>query len=375
MFDVAIIGAGMAGASVAAELSPYCSVIMLEREAQPGYHATGRSAAFWDECYGGPLVQPLTRASHAFLFDPPADFASGTLLHQRGVLYLGREGEIGDLEAHVASFGDRVKLEMLDRSALLRRITGLKPEWVAGVFGGDCSDIDVGALHSGYLRVAKRYGAQLRCDANVVALGYVGDHWQVDLGDTKVEARILVNAAGAWADPVATLAGANPLGLQPYRRTVVQLRTDPKASPDLPLVIHIGGEFYFKPETSGQLWASPHDETPSPPCDAAPEELDVAIAIHAYSQAVDCTIEAVTHRWAGLRTFSPDRLPVYGFDPLVPGFFWCAGQGGFGIQTAPAAAKLCAALIREKPTGLELAGIEAERYSPARFATAPISAL
>ena len=367
MFDVAIIGAGMAGASVAAELAAHCSLVMLEREAMPGYHATGRSAAFWDECYGGPLVQPLTRASHAFLLNPSADFSPNSLLNRRGVLYLGRAEERDDLEAHVAGFGGRVRLEWLDRALLEGRIKGLKPEWVAGVFGADCSDIDVGALHGGYLRAASKHGAKLTCNAAITALNRQDDHWQIDVSGETVRARTLVNAAGAWADPVALLAGAQPLGLQPYRRTVVQLRTTPKAEADLPLVIHIGGDFYFKPETSGQLWASPHDETPSEPCDAAPEELDVAVAIDAYSRVVDCTIDAVTHRWAGLRTFAPDRLPVYGFDPAVPGFFWCAGQGGFGIQTAPAAAKLCAALILDQPPAPEIADIEAALYSPARF--------
>ena len=157
MFDVAIIGAGMAGASVAAELAAHCSLVMLEREAMPGYHATGRSAAFWDECYGGPLVQPLTRASHAFLLNPSADFSPNSLLNRRGVLYLGRAEERDDLEAHVAGFGGRVRLEWLDRALLEGRIKGLKPEWVAGVFGADCSDIDVGALHGGYLRAASKH--------------------------------------------------------------------------------------------------------------------------------------------------------------------------------------------------------------------------
>ena len=171
-----------------------------------------------------------------------------------------------------------------------------------------------------------------------------------------------MNAAGAWADPVAELAGIQPLGIEPFRRTVAQLRTAPSVPASLPLVLDLHEKFYFKPE-SGRLWLSPHDETPTPPCDAAPEELDIALAIDRFEQVVDWRVERVEHRWAGLRSFAPDRLLVYGFDPAEPGFFWFAGQGGFGIQTAPAAAALAAGLLLGAPGG----AIDPAPYAPARF--------
>jgi D-arginine dehydrogenase len=177
---------------------------------------------------------------------------------------------------------------------------------------------------------------------------------------------VLVNAAGAWADPLAELAGTRPLGIQPLRRTVAQLRTVPRPPADLPLVLDISGAFYFKPE-HGKLWLSPHDETPCPACDAAPEELDVALAIDRFEHVVDWRIEAVEHKWAGLRSFAPDRLPVYGFDARVPGFFWFAGQGGFGIQTAPAAARLGAQLLLGLPGDAMTETLDPALYAPARF--------
>ncbi|MEY2926667.1 MAG: hypothetical protein RL367_1144, partial [Pseudomonadota bacterium] len=210
-------------------------------------------------------------------------------------------------------------------------------------------------------------GAEVKCRASVNELSHRANHWQIRAGGEALQARIIVNAAGAWADHVAELAGVQRLGLTPFRRTIAQVRLDQALSADLPLTIHIGGDFYFKPESGGQLWLSPHDETPSPPCDAAPEEFDIALALDRFSQVLEHKIEAVTHSWAGLRTFSPDRLPVYGFDPQGPGFFWCAGQGGFGIQTAPAAARLCAATILGQNHDANLREIEPALYSPARF--------
>ncbi len=176
---------------------------------------------------------------------------------------------------------------------------------------------------------------------------------------------VLVDAAGAWADPVARMAGAHPLGIAPLRRTVAQLRTAPPAPATLPLVLDLNETFYFKPE-SGRVWLSPHDETPSEACDAAPDELDVAVAIDRMARVVDWTVEAVERKWAGLRSFAPDRMPVYGFDARVPGFFWCAGQGGFGIQTAPAGAALAASLLLGVDAG-DAAGIDPMIYAPSRF--------
>lgn len=355
-FDIAIVGAGMAGASLAAQVAGKVRVVLLEAESQPGYHSTGRSAAFWTESYGGPKVQPLTTASGAFLRDKG-------FLRARGALTLARNGREAELEAFVAEFTALgVAMELLSREGLLTRLPGLHEEWVIGALETDCCDIDVAGLHQFYLAEARRQGAELWCKAGLVSARCEG-HWHVTLEDGReLACAALVNAAGAWADEVAERAGAGRIGLTPFRRTVAQLRTDPEPPTDLPLVFDIDETFYFKPE-AGKLWLSPHDETPSAPCDAAPEEYDVALAIDRFEQVVDWRIEQVEHRWAGLRTFAPDRLPVYGFDPAHPGLFWCAGQGGFGIQTAPAAADLAARLLLGEQPG----AVDPAPFLPDRF--------
>lgn len=357
---VAIVGAGMAGASLAAELAATDDVVLLEAEAHPGFHATGRSAAFWSETYGGPLVQPLTTASGPFLHAPPADFATQGFLRTRGELLLARDLSV--LEAMAADFAaSGVPIEWRDPQGV---VDGLRGEWHA-LWSPGCADIDVGALHAAYLAQARRGSVELRCDARLTGGRWDGGQWVLTTAaDETVVADIVVNAAGAWADEVAALLGAAPQGIRPYRRTVVQVRVDPPASPDLPLVMDAAGGFYFKPEPGGRLWLTPHDETPDRPHDVAAEEIDVALAIDRFEAAVDWRVEAVERRWAGLRSFAPDRLPVYGFDAQVPGFFWCAGQGGFGIQTAPAAARLCAALLG---VGNVPQGVDASVYSPHRL--------
>jgi len=356
-FDFAIVGAGIAGASVAAGLAPHGRVLLIEAEDRPGYHSTGRSAAFWTESYGGPQVQPLTTASGPFLHEHG-------FLSPRGALTLARQGERAELAAFVAEFRALgVWVDDLDRAALEARLPGLQSEWVAGAYEPDCCDIDVAALHQHWLAAARQGGAELWTRAELARAKRSGDGWQLTLADGRTaQAGVLVNAAGAWADPVAELAGVRPLGVQPYRRTVAQLRLAEGPPADLPLVLGIDGLFYFKPE-AGRLWLSPHDETPSPPCDAAPEELDIALAIDRFEHVVDWPITAIEHRWAGLRSFAPDRLPVYGFDPDQPGFFWFAGQGGFGIQTAPAAADLACALLLGQVSG----AVDPAPYDPRRF--------
>lgn len=356
---VAIIGGGMAGASLAAELAPHDDVVMLEAEAQPGFHATGRSAAFWSETYGGPLVQPLTSASGPLLRAPPAGFAEQGFLRTRGELLLARDPAV--LDALAADFVDSgVPIERRDPHGV---VPGLRGEWHS-LWSPGCADIDVAALHAAYLAKARRGGVELRCEARLTGARRAGEGWELQMAAGTIAADIVVNAAGAWADDVAGLFGAAPLGIRPYRRTVVQVRVDPPASPDLPLVIDAAGGFYFKPEPGGRLWLSPHDETPDRPHDVAPEEIDVALAIDRFEAAVDWRVAAVERRWAGLRSFAPDRLPVYGYDADVPGFFWCAGQGGFGIQTAPAAARLCAALLGH---GNMPEGVDPAAYSPHRL--------
>jgi D-arginine dehydrogenase len=228
-------------------------------------------------------------------------------------------------------------------------------------------DIDVAALHALYLAAARRKGARLVTGARLTGAEAVKGGWSLASDSGAFEAGILVDAAGAWADPVAAMAGIAPLGIQPYRRTLAQLRMAPPAPPELPLVVDALGRFYFKPEAGGRLWLSPHDETPSAPCDCAAEEYDVALAIARLEEVVDWRVERVERRWAGLRSFAADRLPVYGFAPGRADFFWFAGQGGFGIQTAPAAAKLAAALLLGKAPDGPVAGIDLEPYRPGRF--------
>ncbi|WP_126172074.1 NAD(P)/FAD-dependent oxidoreductase [Altericroceibacterium xinjiangense] len=360
-FDIAVIGAGMAGASLAAELAPHARVLLAEAEPQPGYHATGRSAAFWEECYGGPEVVPLTLASGPWLREHG-------FLTLRGALYIGRTEDAAALDAFMDRFASSgASLDRLDRAGIDRHIPGLRPDWTEAVWEQACADIDVAALHAHYLKQARRSGVELRCSAPLTGAEREGDGWRLDLGrGGEARAAILVNAGGAWVDTIAGLAGAPPLGIAPLRRTVAQLRTDPVPSADLPLVLDINGQFYFKPE-NGRLWLSPHDETPSAPCDAAPEELDLALAIHRFEQVVDWRVTAVERKWAGLRSFAPDRLPVYGYDKRLPGFFWFAGQGGFGIQTAPAAARLGAQLLLELPRDAMTEKLDASLYAPDRF--------
>jgi len=359
-YDFAVIGAGIAGASLASELAPHASVLVVEAEDQPGYHATGRSAAFWDECYGGPDIVPLTLASGPFL-------RKNGFLTQRGALYIGREHESGALDDFMARFAQSgATLERLGASAISAKAPALRDEWCDAIWEPACADIDVASLHGHYLKLLSQAGGELRTRAPLASARLVDDCWQLECGGQAVRAKVLINAAGAWADEVARMAGVTPLGITPFRRTVVQLRVSPTAPANLPLVLDIGGRFYFKPE-NGRLWLSPHDEVPSPPCDAAPEEIAIAEAIDRLGNVVDFKIEHVERKWAGLRSFASDRLPIYGRDIARPKFFWFAGQGGWGIQTAPAAARLAAQALLEQPADAMTKGINAQTYSPMRF--------
>lgn len=368
-YDVVIIGAGMAGASLAAEIGPHASVLLLEMESQPGYHATGRSVAFWSESYGGPGVQPLTSASGLFLRSPDPEFSQHSFLGKRGAIHLGRGEDADAIADFVRKFLPLgIDLVPLDRMALEQRIAGLRPQWSVGLAEPSTADIDVAALHAAYLRLARKSGVTLATGSRLLAARRESGGWMVETTRGSLRAAILVDAAGAWADEVARQCGVAPIGIQPLRRSVVQLRTDPAPPGNLPLIIDIAGRFYFKPEGSGRLWLSPHDEIPSGPCDAVPEELDVAQATARFEQVVDWKVKALERKWAGLRSFAPDRLPVYGFDPLARGFFWFAGQGGFGIQTAPAAARLGAALLLGSAPHSDVAHIDPAPYDPGRFA-------
>lgn len=363
--EIAIIGAGMAGASIAAELAtrlPGAAILLIEGEDQPGYHSTGRSAAFWSETYGGPAVQPLTSASGDYL-------RAGGFLGPRGALHIADAGGAAALAALAQDFaGTSVPLAAVDRAALVHRLPGLDAAWKTGLDEPTCSDIDVAALHQHYLARARRGGVALKAGASVETLEREGGGWRIGLrGGDSIHAGTIVNAAGAWAGAVAGLAGAAPIVITPYRRTVAQIVLDAAAPADGPLVIDALGRFYFKPAADGRLWLSPHDETATDPCDAAPDELDIATAIDRFERLGLGRVLRVERAWAGLRSFAPDRAPVYGFDAVAPGFFWFAGQGGFGIQTAPAAAMIGAGLIAGGALPDAVAGIDVERYAPDRF--------
>jgi D-arginine dehydrogenase len=359
-FDVIIVGGGIAGASLGAEIAAKRRTLIIEAEDYCGYHSTGRSAAFWLESYGGPKVALLSSASRDFLASPPSDFADSSFLRTRGDLHLSRDSW-PELPPGIAT-------RKVERSELEQILPGVRPEWRHAVLEPACADIDVAGLHAAFLKRFKREGGKVVTCARLETADHSGGGWTVRLenGET-LSAAILVDAAGAWADPVAERCGARPLGIEPKRRTLVQLRVGRSGLRDLPLVDDDQGTFYFKGEGDNSIWLSPHDEIPTDPCDAAPEEIDIATAIDRFEQVVDWPIERVERSWAGLRSFAPDRLPVYGFDADVPGFFWCAGQGGFGIQTAPAAAKLAASILLEEPPEASVGHVDPAIFSPRRF--------
>ncbi|GIX16204.1 MAG: FAD-dependent catabolic D-arginine dehydrogenase DauA [Rhodothalassiaceae bacterium] len=373
--EVAVIGAGIAGASAAAFLAPHARVLILEAESQPGYHTTGRSAAFLAESYGAPLVRPLTRASKRFYLEPPPGFAEAPLASPRGALYVFDEAARAQAEADAAEFArDIAGVRILDAAEARAMVPVLRAERLAGaVLDPECRDLDVAAIHHGFLRRAKAGGAELVTDARVDSLARDDGHWRLRLADGReIRAGRVVNAAGAWVDEVAKAAGLAPLGFRPLRRTIIIFTPRTVAvDPRWPVVIEIHEDFYFKPET-GRILASPADETPSPPCDAQPEDIDVAIAVDRIQRWTTLDVPRITNKWAGLRTFAPDRVPVVGEDPRAPGFFWCAGQGGYGIQTAWAMGRLTAAVVlgEELPPALREAGVRAENYAPDRFLVA-----
>lgn len=367
--DVLIVGAGIAGSSLAASIAPYRDVLLIEAEDMPGYHATGRSAAFWHESYGGVQIQPLSAASFDLLAAPPPTFSERGFLSARAALTLGHQSEAGTVDDFAAEFAakgvDVVRMHGPDVSA---KVPGIRPDWTEAAFEAACSDIDVGGLHAAYLRAAKRAGAILATRAPLTSARRSGEGWDVVVGDTTIRASVIVNAAGAWADDVAAVCAIQPLGIRPYRRTVLQLRLGVPTPAELPLVIHVGGTFYFKGEGEGRVWLSPHDETPSVACDAAPDEMDVAVAIERMQAVVDWPIAAVERKWAGLRSFAPDRLPVLGSDPREPRFIWCAGQGGFGIQTSPAIGALLAAELGAPLPDNAIGRVDPAPYAASRFA-------
>ena len=371
--DFLIVGAGIAGASIAYWLAPHGSTVLLEREAQPGYHSTGRSAALFLPSYGTPQVRALTLASRAFLERPPQGFAEHPVLAPRGTLLVASHGQSAALDAQcelLAAMSPQSR--RLDRAQTLAMVPVLRADRLLGAaWEPDATDIDVHTLHQGFLRGARRAGLQLVCDAQVAGAERSAGRWQVRTADGRhYAAPVLVNAAGAWCDEVAALAGVAPIGLEPRRRSAFTFA--PPAGVDArrwPCVIDAGEQWYMKPD-AGVLLGSPANADPVAPHDVQAEEIDIATAIARIEEATTLQIRRPLRVWAGLRSFVADGDLVGGFDARAEGFFWAAAQGGYGIQTSAAMGEACAALARGLPLPQRIAefGLTREMLSPARLA-------
>ncbi|UJW81287.1 NAD(P)/FAD-dependent oxidoreductase [Hydrogenophaga sp. SL48] len=369
--DFIVIGAGIAGASVAHWLAPHGRVTVLEREPQPGYHSTGRSAALYMASYGSAQVRALTRASLAFFDAPPAGFSEHPLLSPRGAMMVATEEQMPELEAHWAMLAPlNPQAVRLTGAQACERVPALRPDQVAGaVYEPDAADMDVHAIHGGFLRGVRRHGGEIVCDAAVTSLHRVDGLWQVDAAGRRWQAPVVINAAGAWADAVGQMAGARAIGLVPKRRSAFVFHA-PKDQhvAHWPLVFGAAEDWYIKPD-AGVLLGSPANADPVPPQDVQPEELDIAMAIHRIGEMTTLEVNRPIRTWAGLRSFVEDGGLVGGFDPLAEGFFWVAAQGGYGIQTAPAMGEACAALARGLPIPAHIAaeGLDAAQLGPARL--------
>ncbi|MEW9625717.1 NAD(P)/FAD-dependent oxidoreductase [Rhodanobacter geophilus] len=368
-FDAIVIGAGMAGASVAWFMAPHARVLVLEREAWPGMHSTGRSAALFSETYGSAQVRALSRATRPFLEHPPEGFAEHPILTQRPTLVIGSAAQADAVRAMYEANRPYVRgLRLLDAAEVHAMVPVLKPEAAQiGMLEPGAADIDVNELHQGFLRGLRQRGGTLRVDVAIRAIERAEGQWNVDCGETVYRAPLLLDAAGAWADEVARLAGVAPLGLQPKRRTAF-LFEPPKGldTAHWPFVIDAEESFYFKPD-AGLLLGSPANADPVPPHDVQPEDLDIALGIDRIEQATTMTISRPTRSWAGLRSFvGATGDLVGGFAPDAEGFFWVAAQGGYGIQTSAAMGEACAhlALGRALPAHLAEAGITAALLAP-----------
>jgi D-arginine dehydrogenase len=364
-FDIAVIGAGMAGATAAAYLSADKRVALIEAEEVAGYHTTGRSAAIWILNYGPPDVRALTRLSRPFYENPPAGFSDVSLIRRRAVLLLASEAQLPDLESALAA-GEGLRRLPVEQARTL--VPALRPGYLAGAaIEDDAFDMDVAAIHQGFLRMLRANGGVLALRRRAGRIAKRGEVWDIETASGDVfRAPVLVNAAGAWGDAVATLAGAAPLGLQPCRRTAAIIDPSPFDVSDWPMLIDVNEGWYARPEARTRLMVSPADATPTHPHDVQPEEIDVAIGIDRMQQALQIAVRRVEHSWAGLRTFTQDGSLAFGWDPQIQGFFWCVGQGGYGIQTAPAAGRLVADMVLGRDPGA--AATVTASVAPGRFA-------
>ena len=366
-----IIGGGIAAASTAYWLSRHANVLLLEQESQPGYHSTGRSAALFMESYGTAQVRALTMASRAFLQTPPDGFSEHPLLSARGAMMVAERGQDEMLSAHWDVMRQVTqKGSLLNAQEAYEHLPVLRAEKIlGGIYEPDASDMDVHSIHQGYLRGAKKNGAQLICDAQVTQIKRNGQVWQVQAGAHACEARVLINAAGAWADAIAELSGVKPIGLVPKRRSA--LIFEPPTGMNCgawPMVIGVDESWYIKPD-AGKLLGSPANADPVTPHDVQPEELDIALAIDRIQTMTTLEIRRPIRTWAGLRSFVSDGDLVAGFDPQVENFFWVAAQGGYGIQTSAAMGECCAALATHQalPSHAIAQGLTEKMLSPKRL--------
>ena len=373
--DFLVIGAGIAGASAAWALAEHGSVIVVERETSAGYHTTGRSAAQFLESYGNLSTRCLTHGGRAFFEAPPDGFAETPLLSPRAAMFFARDDQLDALRAlHATVSALTPEVTLIDEKEVRKLVPAMRADYVAGaMFEPDSMDIDVTALHQGFVRGARRRGVEIVLDAELASIEYRRARWQVRTRNGSYAAEAVVNAAGAWCDEVARLAGARPIGLVPKRRTVFTFDPPPGCGTDAwPLSIDVDEELFFKPDV-GRLMCSPADETPSPPCDAQPEDLDIAIAIDRLGKATTLEVNRIVSRWAGLRSFVSDHSLVVGRDAELEGFYWIAGQGGYGIQTSPAVARTIASLATggDVPDDLLALGLKRSDIDPARLQGGP----
>lgn len=347
---IAIVGGGMAGASTACFLAEQAGtgadIVILERESQPGYHTTGRSAAMYTEVYGNDVIRALVRAGRSFMENPAERYADQTLLTPRGALMMADSGEAERLDAFMDEMKRPDVLTRVDADRCVEISPVLRADAISGgIHEPLAMDIDVHGLLQGYLRVFRGLGGTVMTDADVRAIDRNGGGFLIDTSAGQVQADVVVNAAGAWGDVLGAMVGAMPVGLVPKRRTAVTF--DPAPGTDIspwPLTFNLNGAWYFKPD-AGRILASPADETPSAPCDAQPDEMDIAICIDRIETATTLQVRRLASRWAGLRCFVDDHSPVNGFDDAVDGFYWLVGQGGYGIKTSPAMGRIAAAQI------------------------------
>jgi D-arginine dehydrogenase len=373
--DFAIIGGGIAGASLAYRLAEALgsgkNIKVFEREDRPGYHSTGRSAAVYTETYGPPVIRALTAGSRPFFDNPPDGFASHDLLHPLGLLLAGTESARSQAEKIYADCRALTpNVTFLEGSDITDLVPVLRPAWTAvGVLEPDAMSMDVAALHDGYLRGFKAMGGEIIVDAEILGLNSSLNGWDIETKAGRWKAQTVINAAGAWADEVVSLAQLSPLGLQPKRRTAIVFQSpDDLPDTDWPMVNDVDETFYFKPD-AGRILASPEEETPMPACDVQPDELDIAITVDRLQQATTFDIKRIDNKWAGLRSFFSDGVPCAGFDSANSGFFWLAGQGGYGITTSDAMARVSTALLLGKDTPADLVdiGVDISELNPGRF--------